>query len=163
MSMIFAIATKTPRLSLLPPVKHSINITHLEEAMRRYQLSYQVVGGFSFYERAEIKDMISYLKLINNPQDSVALLRVINTPARGVGKTTLETLEHLSLETGMSLWSAAGEALERKLLPPRACAALAGFKQLIDDARAMLAGSFVDRVSETSQADQKTYHGDTEA
>jgi DNA helicase-2/ATP-dependent DNA helicase PcrA len=59
----------------------------MEEAMRRYQLKYQVVGGFSFYERAEIKDMISYLKLINNPQDSIALLRVINTPARGIGKT----------------------------------------------------------------------------
>ena len=51
-----------------------------EEAMRRYQLQYHVVGGFSFYERAEIKDMITYLKLINNPEDSIALLRVINTP-----------------------------------------------------------------------------------
>src|SRR5215472_14960686 len=106
--------------------------------------------------------MISYLKLINNPQDSVALLRVINTPARGIGKTTMETLERLSLETGMSLWSAAGEALERKLLPPRACVALAGFKQLIDDARAMQAGSFVDRVSDTAR-EENTHHGDTEA
>src|SRR5258708_30738943 len=70
----------------------------IEEAMRRYQLKYQVVGGFSFYERAEIKDMISYLKLINNIQDSVALLRVINTPVRGIGKTTLETLHRLSRE-----------------------------------------------------------------
>ncbi len=131
----------------------------MEEAMRRYQLPYQVVGGFSFYERAEIKDMISYLKLISNPQDSVALLRVVNTPARGVGKTTVETLERLSLETGVSLWSAVGQALERKLLPPRACAALAGFKQLIEDARAMLVGTFVERVSETSEPD----HGDTEA
>src|SRR5262245_60524482 len=96
----------------------------IEEAMRRYQIPYQVVGGFSFYERAEIKDMISYLKLINNPQDSIALLRVINTPARGIGKSTVETLERLGLETGMSLWSAMGEALERKLLPPRALAAL---------------------------------------
>src|SRR5262249_58619578 len=87
----------------------------LEEAMRRYQIPYQVVGGFSFYERAEIKDMISYLKLINNPQDSIALLRVINTPARGIGKSTLEVLERLSLETGMSLWSAITEAVERKL------------------------------------------------
>ena len=85
----------------------------IEEAMRRYQLPYQVVGGFSFYERAEIKDMISYLKLINNPQDSIALLRVINTPTRGIGKSTIETLERLSLETGMSLWSAISEAIER--------------------------------------------------
>ncbi|HEY6308147.1 MAG TPA: UvrD-helicase domain-containing protein [Candidatus Angelobacter sp.] len=122
----------------------------MEEAMRRYQLPYQVVGGFSFYERAEIKDMIGYLKLINNPQDSVALLRVINTPARGIGKNTVKTLESLSLETGISLWSGIAEVLERKHLPARACAALIGFKQIIDDARAMLAGTFVERVGETA-------------
>ncbi|HEY6253808.1 MAG TPA: UvrD-helicase domain-containing protein [Candidatus Angelobacter sp.] len=126
----------------------------IEEAMRRYQLKYQVVGGFSFYERAEIKDMISYLKLINNLDDSIALLRVINTPARGIGKSTLETLERLSLETGMSLWMAMGEAIERGLLPNRAVAALRNFKELIADARAMLTGSFVDRVRETSVSDQ---------
>jgi DNA helicase-2/ATP-dependent DNA helicase PcrA len=131
----------------------------MEEAMRRYQIPYQVVGGFSFYERAEIKDMISYLKLINNPQDSVALLRVINTPARGIGKNTVETLERLSLETGISLWSAVDEALERRLLPPRALAAVKNFRELIDDARAMLAGTFVERVGETAE----TNHGDTEA
>jgi ATP-dependent DNA helicase UvrD/PcrA len=123
----------------------------IEEAMRRYQIPYQVVGGFSFYERAEIKDMISYLKLISNPQDSIALLRVINTPARGIGKSTLEVLERLSLETGMSLWSAVSEALDRKLLPARALAALKGFKALIEDARAMLLGTFVERISETAE------------
>jgi len=122
----------------------------IEEAMRRYQLPYQVVGGFSFYERAEIKDMISYLKLINNPQDSIALLRTINTPARGIGKSTVETLERLSLETGMSLWSALAETIERRLLPQRALAALKGFKELIEDARAMLLGSFAERVTETA-------------
>jgi DNA helicase II / ATP-dependent DNA helicase PcrA len=131
----------------------------IEEAMRRYQLPYQVVGGFSFYERAEIKDMISYLKLINNPQDSIALLRVINTPTRGIGKSTVETLERLSLETGMSLWSAISEAIDRRLLPQRACAALKSFKDLIEDARAMLLGTFADRVAETA----KTHHRDTEA
>ena len=132
----------------------------IEEAMRRYQLPYQVVGGFSFYERAEIKDMISYLKLINNPQDSIALLRVINTPARGIGKSTVETLERLSLETGMSLWSAISEAIERRLLPQRACAALKSFKELIEDARAMLLGTFADRLTETAEAN--IHHGDTE-
>jgi DNA helicase-2/ATP-dependent DNA helicase PcrA len=126
----------------------------IEEAMRRYQLPYQVVGGFSFYERAEIKDMISYLKLINNPQDSIALLRVINTPTRGIGKSTIETLERLSLETGMSLWSAISEAIDRKLLPQRACAALKSFKDLIEDARAMLLGTFGERVAETASTDE---------
>jgi DNA helicase-2/ATP-dependent DNA helicase PcrA len=124
----------------------------IEEAMRRYQLPYQVVGGFSFYERAEIKDMISYLKLINNPQDSIALLRVINTPTRGIGKSTIETLERLSLETGMSLWSAISEAIDRKLLPQRACAALKSFRDLIEDARAMLLGTFADRLAETAES-----------
>jgi DNA helicase-2/ATP-dependent DNA helicase PcrA len=124
----------------------------IEEAMRRYQLPYQVVGGFSFYERAEIKDMISYLKLINNPQDSIALLRVINTPTRGIGKSTIETVERLSLETGMSLWSAISEAIDRKLLPQRACAALKSFKDLIEDARAMLLGTFADRLAETAES-----------
>jgi DNA helicase-2/ATP-dependent DNA helicase PcrA len=123
----------------------------IEEAMRRYQLPYQVVGGFSFYERAEIKDMISYLKLINNPQDSIALLRVINTPTRGIGKSTIETLERLSLETGMSLWSAISEAIDRRLLPQRACAALKSFKDLIEDARAMLLGTFVERLAGGAQ------------
>jgi DNA helicase II / ATP-dependent DNA helicase PcrA len=123
----------------------------IEEAMRRYQIPYQVVGGFSFYERAEIKDMISYLKLISNPQDSIALLRVVNTPARGIGKSTLEVLERLSLETGMSLWSAIGEAIERKLLPARALAALKGFRELIEDARAMLLGTFEERVAATAE------------
>jgi DNA helicase II / ATP-dependent DNA helicase PcrA len=131
----------------------------IEEAMRRYQLPYQVVGGFSFYERAEIKDMISYLKLINNPQDSIALLRVVNTPTRGIGKSTVETLERLSLETGMSLWSAIIEAIERRLLPQRACAALKSFKDLIEDARAMLLGTFADRLTETAES----HRGDAEA
>src|SRR5438552_2717336 len=110
-----------------------------EEAMRRYQLKYHVVGGFSFYERAEIKDMISYLKVIHNPDDSISLLRVINTPARGIGKATLETLERVALETGASLWGALGEATRRQLLPQRALAALKSFYDLTQDAGAMLA------------------------
>ncbi len=101
-----------------------------EEAMRRYQLKYHVVGGFSFYERTEIKDLISYLKVIHNPDDSVSLLRVINTPARGIGKTTLDVIERVALESGKSLWSALGECAGRGLLPPRALAALKAFRDL---------------------------------
>jgi DNA helicase-2/ATP-dependent DNA helicase PcrA len=120
-----------------------------EEALRRYQLKYHVVGGLSFYERMEIKDMISYLKVVQNPDDSIALLRVINTPSRGIGKTTLETIERLALETGLSMWGAAREALRRELLPPRALAALQIFRDLIEDARAMLQGSYVERMEMT--------------
>src|ERR1700693_2876178 len=116
-----------------------------EEEKRRYQLKYHVVGGFSFYERAEIKDLISYLKVIQNPDDSVSLLRVINTPVRGIGKTTIEMLERLALETGLSMWGAVGEAIKRELLPARALAALKSFRDLIEDGGAMLAGALVVR------------------
>jgi len=122
-----------------------------EEAMRRYQLKYHVVGGFSFYERAEIKDLISYLKVIQNPDDSVSLLRVINTPVRGIGKTTIEMMERLALETGLSMWGAVGEAITRQLLPARAVAALKSFRELIEDGRAMLAGAYVEQLERSVQ------------
>ena len=121
-----------------------------EEAMRRYQLKYHVVGGFSFYERAEIKDLISYLKVIHNPDDSISLLRVINTPVRGIGKTSLETLERVALETGVSLWGAIAETVTRQLLPQRALAALKGFTSLLEDGRALLAGTYVERLEQTA-------------
>jgi DNA helicase-2/ATP-dependent DNA helicase PcrA len=122
-----------------------------EEALRRYGLSYHVVGGFSFYDRAEIKDMTSYLKLILNPADSVALMRVINTPTRGIGKTTMETVERIALETGVSLWDAVAEAIERKLLPQRATAALKNFREIIEDARAMMSGTYAERLTESAR------------
>ena len=125
-----------------------------EEAMRRYQLKYHVVGGFSFYERAEIKDMISYLKVIHNVDDTISLLRVINTPVRGIGKTTLETLERVALETGVSLWGAISEAIKRQLLPQRALAALKSFRSLIEDGRAMLAGTYVERLEQTARGEE---------
>jgi DNA helicase-2/ATP-dependent DNA helicase PcrA len=120
-----------------------------EEAMRRYGLKYKVVGGFSFYERAEIKDMISYLKVIQNPDDPISLLRVINTPTRGIGKSTTDTIERLALETDLSLWRAINEAIRRQLLPQRALAALKNFQQLITDAQAMLSGTFVEHMEDT--------------
>ena len=125
-----------------------------EEAMRRYQLKYHVVGGFSFYERAEIKDMISYLKVIQNPDDSISLLRVVNTPARGIGKTTIETIERLALETGLSLWGAIGEGIQRQLLAGRTVVALKAFRDLIQDGRAMLAGTLVERLDESSAGNE---------
>jgi DNA helicase-2/ATP-dependent DNA helicase PcrA len=141
-----------------------------EEAMRRYQLKYHVVGGFSFYERAEIKDMISYLKVILNVDDSISLLRVINTPVRGIGKTTIEVLERVALETGVSLWGAIGQVIKSQLLPQRAVGALRSFRRLIEDGRAMLAGTYVERLeqtakeesdgSESSQHEMSTQDGD---
>ena len=110
----------------------------VEEALRRYGIKYTMVGGFSFYERAEIRDMLSYLKLVQNPHDSVALQRAVNTPPRGIGKTTLETLERIALETGVSTWEAVGQAIRNQLVPARAASALEGFRQIIRDAQALI-------------------------
>ena len=143
---------ETPRAAVLYRTNSQSRL--FEEAMRRYQLKYHVVGGFSFYERAEIKDMISYLKVLQNPDDSIALQRVINTPVRGIGKMTMETLERIALETGLSLWGAIGEVVRRQLLQPRALAALKGFQELIEDGRTMLLGTFSQRVEDTAVPEQ---------
>jgi DNA helicase-2/ATP-dependent DNA helicase PcrA len=119
----------------------------VEEALRRYNIRYTMVGGFSFYERAEIKDLLGYLRLIRNPHDSMALQRVINTPVRGIGKTTLETLERLALETGTSTWEATASAIANKLIPTRALMALDSFRQLILDAQAMMDPDFAGKLS----------------
>src|SRR5262249_28902732 len=76
----------------------------IEEALRRYGRKYVVVGGFSFYQRAEVKDIIAYLKVLMSPQDSVSLARIINTPARGIGRTTVEQIEQYAAGHGISLW-----------------------------------------------------------
>jgi DNA helicase II / ATP-dependent DNA helicase PcrA len=138
---------ETPRAAVLYRTNSQSRL--FEEGMRRYQLKYHVVGGFSFYERSEIKDMISYLKVIHNPDDSIALLRVINTPVRGIGRATMEIVEQVALETGRSLWGAIEEAIRRQLLPQRALGALRSFRDLIEDARAMLAGTYVEHLEES--------------
>ena len=93
----------------------------IEEALRRYGRKYNIVGGFSFYQRAEIKDTVAYLKLAASNTDSVSLLRVINTPARGIGRTTVEQIERYAREHGLSLW----DAIERHDRRPAALHALA--------------------------------------
>jgi DNA helicase-2/ATP-dependent DNA helicase PcrA len=149
---------ETPRAAVLYRTNSQSRL--VEEAMRRYQINYHVVGGFSFYERAEIKDMISYLKVIANPDDSIALQRVINTPPRGIGKTTMETVEHIALETGRSLWDAIQVTLEQKLLPLRTLSSLSSFRELIEDARAMLQGTFRERVVETAVEEPRSASND---
>ena len=135
----------------------------VEEALRRYNISYTMVGGFSFYERAEIKDLLAYLRLVRNPHDSMALQRVVNTPARGVGKTTLETMERLALETGLSTWDAIAAAIANRLIPTRASMALDSFRQLILDAQAMMdpdfAGKLAADVAEAQAGEADTSFG----
>ncbi len=104
-----------------------------EEALRRTGLGYNIVGGFSFYERAEVRDIVSYLKLALNPHDSVALLRVINTPTRGLGKQTLDELDRRAKDYGVSLWEAIAVISEHPDgFSPRAVAALRKFQAIIE-------------------------------
>jgi DNA helicase-2/ATP-dependent DNA helicase PcrA len=104
----------------------------IEEALRRYGRKYLVVGGFSFYQRAEVKDLLAYLRVLFTPQDSIALLRIINTPARGIGKGTVEQVEQFSLQNGIGMWKALPLLLATKAFPTRAEAALRSFIALID-------------------------------
>ena len=104
----------------------------IEEALRRHGRKYLVVGGFSFYQRAEVKDLLAYLRILFSPADSIALLRIINTPARGIGKSTVEQLEQYALEHGTSVWKALPAMIEARLFPTRAEAALRAFARLID-------------------------------
>jgi DNA helicase-2/ATP-dependent DNA helicase PcrA len=86
-----------------------------EDAFRRAGIPYSLVGTLRFYDRAEIKDITSYLKLIHNPNDNISFKRIINVPRRGIGKTSIENLERLALEKNISLWQAAASAQEAGL------------------------------------------------
>jgi DNA helicase II / ATP-dependent DNA helicase PcrA len=108
-----------------------------EEALRRNRIDYNIVGGFSFYERAEIKDVIAYLKLALNPFDDIALLRVINTPPRGFGKTSLDELAFRAKDFGVSLWETIAIITDKNYkekvnLQPRALDSLRKFKSAIE-------------------------------
>jgi DNA helicase-2/ATP-dependent DNA helicase PcrA len=85
-----------------------------EEALRRLGTRYRVVGGFSFYQRAEVRDALAYLRLVLNPDDDLALLRILNTPPRGIGKATEDALRELAGQRGTSLWVALEEMAATK-------------------------------------------------
>jgi len=103
-----------------------------EEAMRRAGLAYNIIGGFSFYERMEVRDIIAYLKLALNPNDSIALARVINSPPRGVGKQTLDEIERRSKDMELSLWETISLVIKQpENLSARAINALRGFRRTI--------------------------------
>ena len=80
-----------------------------EEGLSRKGIPYAIYGGLKFYDRAEVRDLLAYLKVVNNPRDGVSLLRILNIPARGVGKTSIERLLAFADEKGLHLW----EVLER--------------------------------------------------
>ncbi|EPW0993466.1 DNA helicase II [Vibrio cholerae] len=104
----------------------------LEEALLQASLAYRIYGGMRFFERQEIKDALSYLRLINNRNDDTAFERVINTPPRGLGDKTLETIRFAARDRGCTLWDASIGLLNDQVLTGRAAGALSRFVELIN-------------------------------
>ena len=147
--------TRTARTTLADDVEATVAVLYrtnaqsrtIEDALMREGVAYKVVGGVRFYERREIKDALAYMRLVINPHDDVSLRRVINTPARGIGKGVMEAIEKVAphadadlplLSTGLqpavsanSLWARIVRGLEDRAFPPRAAASLAVFRDLI--------------------------------
>ncbi|HKF51178.1 MAG TPA: 3'-5' exonuclease, partial [Candidatus Acidoferrales bacterium] len=99
-----------------------------EETLRRIGIRYRVVGGFSFYQRAEVKDALAYIRLLFHPEDDVALLRVLNVPPRGIGKVTIDSLRATARDSRESLWQAIPHLAAQKF---RGASALTDFRQMI--------------------------------
>jgi DNA helicase-2/ATP-dependent DNA helicase PcrA len=151
--------TRTARTALADDVEATVAILYrtnaqsrtIEDALMREGVAYKVVGGVRFYERKEIKDALAYMRLIINPHDDVSLRRVINVPARGIGKGVMDALEQLPagddasvvetlplLAVGLqpalsanSLWARLVRGLEQRAFPGRAAASLAAFRDLL--------------------------------
>ncbi|MAL49791.1 MULTISPECIES: DNA helicase II [unclassified Methylophaga] len=104
----------------------------IEEALMQSAVPYRVYGGLRFFERAEIKDVLSYLRLVSNRRDDAAFERIVNTPTRGIGAATLTQLRQYARETNQSMWQSAVDTLQQKVFPARAANALSSFLELID-------------------------------
>jgi DNA helicase-2/ATP-dependent DNA helicase PcrA len=101
-----------------------------EEVFRRRGIRFKLVGGFSFYNRAEVKDALAYVRLALHPEDDISLLRVLNVPARGIGKTTVDALREIAERERLSLWDAM-ESLITSPASTRAVAPLRAFRELV--------------------------------
>ena len=125
----------------------------LEAALLQAEIPYRIYGGQRFYERLEIKNALSYLRLILNCHDDVAFERVVNVPPRGIGDRTLEAVRELSRTNITSLWTAASVLVDEKRLAARASNAIAGFLQLINEMSGQL-----DELPLPEQAEQAIEH-----
>ncbi|MBX3016667.1 MAG: UvrD-helicase domain-containing protein [Bdellovibrionaceae bacterium] len=105
----------------------------LEEHLRMNSIPYKIVGGVRFYDRAEVKDILAYLKLILNPADDISFKRAVNSPARGIGKTTIEKLEAMAFQGKMTLMNAARHAVDHREFNAGTTSKLRGFLNLIDE------------------------------
>lgn len=109
-----------------------------EDILIRNNIPYTIVGGFKFYDRKEIKDAVAYLRLIANPADTVSLLRVINTPKRGIGQATLDHLTAVSKELNVPLWEVVSDETSVGTIAGRKAKAINSFTSMIKDCQAQL-------------------------
>lgn len=116
------------QLTLAVLYRTSAQSRPFEETLRRIGVRYRVVGGFSFYQRAEVKDALAYIRLLFHPDDDVALLRVLNVPPRGIGKVTIDSLRAIARESRESLWQAIPHLAAQKM---RGASSLTDFRQMI--------------------------------
>jgi DNA helicase-2/ATP-dependent DNA helicase PcrA len=122
----------------------------LEDTLVRFELPYQVIGGTKFYERAEIKDAVAYLSLLVNPSDQVCFSRVVNSPRRGIGRTSQGRLISHANTTGLPIWEVAGRADEVPGLGGAAIKAVLGFHETMEDLRGRAEDSSVAAVLEAT-------------
>ena len=129
----------------------------LEDVLVRGGFDYQVLGGVKFYERAEIRDAIAYLRVIDNPTDSVSLERIANSPRRGVGDTSLERLRGFAAREGTSLWEVIEHA-EQAGLASASLRAVAGLRSLLQSLMAqaleLSIGELIERIVERTEYEQ---------
>ena len=121
----------------------------IEQALLRRQMAYQLIGGYRFYLRTEIKDLVAYLLLINNPADDIALVRAINAPPRGIGKKTIETLTELAARRRVSLLEACRMAVQSNSFAKRANSAVAGFLKIYEQLCTLSRGSLLELIQAT--------------
>jgi len=141
-----AIAIREPDVSLAILYRTNAQSRTLEDALRRAGTAYRIIGGVRFYERKEIKDALAYLKVALNPADDVSVRRIINVPARGIGKGVMESLDAVAVPADVapplfagidaaavsqSLWAKIEHVVATRALAPRAVASLAAFRDLI--------------------------------
>ncbi|WP_031803742.1 3'-5' exonuclease, partial [Pseudomonas aeruginosa] len=105
----------------------------LEEALLREKIPYRIYGGQRFFERAEIKNAMAYLRLLDGRGNDAALERVVNVPARGIGEKTVESIREFARGNDVSMWEAIRLMIANKVLPGRAASALTGFVELIEN------------------------------
>jgi DNA helicase-2/ATP-dependent DNA helicase PcrA len=118
----------------------------LEDALRQRSIPYRIVGGIRFYDRKEIKDCLAYLKLINNPDDDISLMRIINIPSRGIGKVTVDKLISLADQRELSIFETIGWAIDEEKFPPQIQNKLETFYFFITDMQKMASGSSLTQV-----------------